>query len=86
MSPRRGTELSRAALDQARRQGAAPELMYVVDLPGYEVAEQSVADGPGGARRPAPERRRRPGPADRTRRLRAGAGVSRPPLRAHFTR
>jgi hypothetical protein len=29
-------------MDRARRQGAAPELMYVVDLPGYEVAEQSV--------------------------------------------
>ncbi|MFC4016167.1 hypothetical protein ACFOY2_53780 [Nonomuraea purpurea] len=29
-------------MDLARRQGAAPELMYVVDLPGYEVSEQSV--------------------------------------------
>ncbi|MET9242615.1 hypothetical protein [Nonomuraea sp. NPDC003709] len=42
MSSRRGTELSRAVMDLARRQGAAPELMYVVDLPGYEVSEQSV--------------------------------------------
>ncbi|MGW6499009.1 hypothetical protein [Nonomuraea angiospora] len=42
MASRRGAEPSRAALDRARRQGAAPELMYVVDLPGYEVAEQSV--------------------------------------------
>ncbi|MEU6788026.1 hypothetical protein ABZ912_53295 [Nonomuraea angiospora] len=42
MPSRRGTEPSRAAMDLARRQGAAPELMYVVDLPGYELAEQSV--------------------------------------------
>ncbi|MFI7132333.1 hypothetical protein ACIBQ1_42115 [Nonomuraea sp. NPDC050153] len=37
-----GTALSRAAMDQARRQGVAPDLMYVVDLPGFELAEQSV--------------------------------------------
>lgn len=37
-----GTALSQAAMDQARRQGAAPDLMYVVDLPGFELVEQSV--------------------------------------------
>lgn len=39
-----GTEgaLSQAALDQARAQGVAPDLIYVVDLPGYELAEQSI--------------------------------------------
>ncbi|MEU7452050.1 hypothetical protein [Streptosporangium roseum] len=39
--------LSQAALDQARAQGVAPDLIYVVDLPGYELAEQSVG-GVGG--------------------------------------
>lgn len=34
--------LSQAAVDQARAQGAAPDLIYVVDLPGYELAEQSI--------------------------------------------
>jgi len=34
--------LSQEAIDQARVQGAAPDLIYVVDLPGYELAEQSV--------------------------------------------
>ncbi|WP_214408997.1 hypothetical protein [Sphaerisporangium fuscum] len=34
--------LSQAAIDQARRQGVAPDLIYVVDLPGYELAEQSI--------------------------------------------
>ncbi|WP_336207270.1 hypothetical protein [Nonomuraea sp. LPB2021202275-12-8] len=37
-----GAALSQSVLDQARRQGVAPDLMYVVDLPGYELAEQSV--------------------------------------------
>ncbi|SDH14705.1 hypothetical protein [Nonomuraea jiangxiensis] len=37
-----GSALSQAAIDQAARQGVAPDLMYVVDLPGYELAEQSV--------------------------------------------
>jgi hypothetical protein len=37
-----GAGLTQSVIDQARRQGAAPELMYVVDLPGYELAEQSV--------------------------------------------
>ncbi|NUP63520.1 MAG: hypothetical protein HOW71_15270 [Nonomuraea sp.] len=37
-----GSALSRSLIDQALRQGAAPDLMYVVDLPGYELAEQSV--------------------------------------------
>ncbi|MGN9844332.1 hypothetical protein ACTMTI_40030 [Nonomuraea sp. H19] len=37
-----GAALSQAVIDQARRQGAAPDLMYVVDLPGYELAEMSV--------------------------------------------
>ncbi|WP_214103735.1 hypothetical protein [Acrocarpospora catenulata] len=34
--------LSQAALDQAYRQGVAPDLMYVVVVKGYEIAEQSV--------------------------------------------
>ncbi|MET8154869.1 hypothetical protein ABZT47_00770 [Sphaerisporangium sp. NPDC005289] len=34
--------LSQTLIDQARAQGAAPDLIYVVDLPGYELAEQSV--------------------------------------------
>nr|WP_055506770.1 hypothetical protein [Nonomuraea pusilla] len=34
--------LSQDVIDQALRQGAAPDLMYVVELPGYELAEQSV--------------------------------------------
>ncbi|RVX41404.1 hypothetical protein EDD27_3931 [Nonomuraea polychroma] len=34
--------LSQALIDQARASGAAPDLIYVVDLPGYELAEQSV--------------------------------------------
>ncbi|NRQ40381.1 hypothetical protein HII36_52475 [Nonomuraea sp. NN258] len=34
--------MSRAAIDRARSQGVAPELIYVVDLPGYQLAEQSV--------------------------------------------
>ncbi|MFI7438406.1 hypothetical protein [Nonomuraea indica] len=34
--------LSRSVIDRAVRQGAAPDLMYVVRLPGYELAEQSV--------------------------------------------
>ncbi|MFD9950754.1 hypothetical protein ACFWYW_37510 [Nonomuraea sp. NPDC059023] len=34
--------LSQAVIDQAARQGVAPELMYVVELPGFELAEQSV--------------------------------------------
>ncbi|MCA2176303.1 hypothetical protein LDL08_08920 [Nonomuraea glycinis] len=37
-----GSALSQAVIDQATRQGVAPDLMYVVDLPGYELAEQSV--------------------------------------------
>jgi hypothetical protein len=37
-----GSALSQSVIDQARRQGAALDLMYVVDLPGYELAEQSV--------------------------------------------
>jgi hypothetical protein len=37
-----GSAMSQAVLDQARRQGVAPDLMYVVELPGYELAEQSV--------------------------------------------
>ncbi|GAA0986233.1 hypothetical protein GCM10009555_063220 [Acrocarpospora macrocephala] len=34
--------LSPAVLDQARRQGAAPDLIYMVEVKGYEIAEQSV--------------------------------------------
>ncbi|MEV4835237.1 hypothetical protein AB0K05_11980 [Nonomuraea sp. NPDC049486] len=34
--------LSQAAIDQALGQGTDPELIYVVDLPGYELQEQSV--------------------------------------------
>ncbi|MGW7482465.1 hypothetical protein ACWGH8_28175 [Nonomuraea muscovyensis] len=34
--------LSASAIDRAVRQGVAPDLMYVVRLPGYELAEQSV--------------------------------------------
>ncbi|MDA0635160.1 hypothetical protein OUY22_17210 [Nonomuraea sp. MCN248] len=34
--------LSQAAIDQALRHGTAPELIYVVDLPGFELQEQSV--------------------------------------------
>lgn len=37
-----GSALSRSVIDQAIRQGAAPDLLYVVDLPGYELAEQSA--------------------------------------------
>lgn len=37
-----GAALSQSVIDQATRQGVAPDLMYVVDLPGYELAEQSV--------------------------------------------
>ncbi|MFI6904572.1 hypothetical protein ACIBKY_25150 [Nonomuraea sp. NPDC050394] len=36
------TALSQAVIDQATRQGVAPELMYVVELPGFQLAEQSV--------------------------------------------
>ncbi|GGK63660.1 membrane protein [Sphaerisporangium melleum] len=34
--------LSQPVIDQARAHGVAPDLIYVVDLPGYELAEQSV--------------------------------------------
>ncbi|MFG1943968.1 hypothetical protein [Nonomuraea sp. NPDC048826] len=34
--------LSQTAIDQALGQGADPALIYVVDLPGYELQEQSV--------------------------------------------
>ncbi|MET8140976.1 hypothetical protein ABZU32_11775 [Sphaerisporangium sp. NPDC005288] len=34
--------LSQAVIDRAHAQGVAPDLIYVVDLPGYELAEQSV--------------------------------------------
>ncbi|WP_326823391.1 hypothetical protein [Streptosporangium sp. NBC_01756] len=34
--------LSQDALDRVRAQGVAPDLVYVVDLPGYELAEQSI--------------------------------------------
>ncbi|GAA3704072.1 membrane protein [Nonomuraea antimicrobica] len=37
-----GSALSQTVIDQAARQGVAPDLMYVVDLPGYELAEQSA--------------------------------------------
>jgi hypothetical protein len=37
----RGT-FSQVAIDRVRVQGVAPDLIYVVDLPGYEIAEQSV--------------------------------------------
>ncbi|NJP92893.1 hypothetical protein HCN51_26150 [Nonomuraea sp. FMUSA5-5] len=37
-----GAALSQEVIDRARTQGVAPELMYVVDLPGFELAEQSV--------------------------------------------
>ncbi|MER7368850.1 hypothetical protein [Nonomuraea wenchangensis] len=36
------TRLSQAVIDRAIRQGTAPELIYVVNLPGYRPAEQSV--------------------------------------------
>ncbi|MFC4529360.1 hypothetical protein [Sphaerisporangium dianthi] len=34
--------LSQAVIDRAEAQGAAPDLIYAVELPGYELAEQSV--------------------------------------------
>src|ERR1041384_6437694 len=34
--------IDQVLIDQAARQGAAPDLMYVVDLPGYELAVLSV--------------------------------------------
>ncbi|WP_433360965.1 hypothetical protein [Streptosporangium sp. CA-115845] len=34
--------LSQNVLDQVRRQGAAPELIYVLELPGYELAVLSA--------------------------------------------
>lgn len=34
--------LSPATLERARRQGAAADLIYVVELPGFTLAEQSV--------------------------------------------
>ncbi|MFI9550924.1 hypothetical protein [Nonomuraea endophytica] len=34
--------LSQSVIDQATRQGVAPELMFVVELPGFQLAEQSV--------------------------------------------
>ncbi len=34
--------LGQSVLDQVRRQGAAPELIYALDLPGYQLAEQSA--------------------------------------------
>jgi hypothetical protein len=37
-----GSALSQSVIDQAVRQGVAPELTYVVELPGFELAEQSV--------------------------------------------
>ncbi|GAA1011806.1 hypothetical protein Aple_013260 [Acrocarpospora pleiomorpha] len=38
----RGSSLSPAALDQALRQGTAPDLIYLVEVKGYEIAEQSI--------------------------------------------
>src|SRR5690606_41783814 len=40
--------LSQEAIDQARVQGAAPGLIYVVDLPGHGLAVQSVGAGRAG--------------------------------------
>ncbi|MEV0970767.1 hypothetical protein [Microtetraspora glauca] len=37
-----GAPLSQALVDRARGQGAAPDLIYVVEIPGFELAEQSV--------------------------------------------
>ncbi|MEU7000882.1 hypothetical protein [Nonomuraea sp. NPDC046570] len=37
-----GAQLSQAVLDQARLQGVAPDLIYAVELEGYELVEQSV--------------------------------------------
>ncbi len=34
--------LSREAMDRARAQGVAPDLIYTVEIPGYELSEQSV--------------------------------------------
>ncbi|WP_084962457.1 hypothetical protein [Thermoactinospora rubra] len=34
--------VSQAVIDQARAQGVAPDLIYVVDVPGFELNEQSV--------------------------------------------
>ncbi|MFF5108105.1 hypothetical protein [Streptosporangium sp. NPDC000509] len=42
------TSLSRTALDQALSQGVAPELVYVVDLPGYKLNEQPSYGGDNG--------------------------------------
>lgn len=35
-----GAQLSQAVLDQARLQGVAPDLIYAVELEGYELVEQ----------------------------------------------
>ncbi|MFI6812379.1 hypothetical protein ACIBG7_08225 [Nonomuraea sp. NPDC050328] len=37
-----GGALSQALIDQARAAGVAPDLIYVVDVPGYDLVEQSV--------------------------------------------
>ncbi|WP_424533160.1 hypothetical protein ACOZ38_22505 [Sphaerisporangium viridialbum] len=38
-----GVTLSRAQLDDLRSEGVAPDMVYLVDLPGYELAEQSMS-------------------------------------------
>jgi hypothetical protein len=38
-----GVALSRERLDDLRAQGVAPDSVYLVDLPGYELAEQSMS-------------------------------------------
>ncbi|MFC4588496.1 hypothetical protein [Sphaerisporangium corydalis] len=38
-----GTTLSRARLDGLRSQGVAPDMVYLVDLRGYEPVEQSMS-------------------------------------------
>ena len=38
-----GTVLSRDRMDDLRAQGVAPDMVYLVQLPGYELAEQSMS-------------------------------------------
>ncbi|MEV7969305.1 hypothetical protein AB0O34_25455 [Sphaerisporangium sp. NPDC088356] len=38
-----GVTLSPAQLDDLRSEGVAPDMIYLVDLPGYELAEQSMS-------------------------------------------
>ncbi|WP_067140103.1 hypothetical protein [Microtetraspora malaysiensis] len=37
-----GASYSQALIDRARAQGTAPDLIYAVEIPGFELAEQSV--------------------------------------------